>query len=165
MSNIEQLRRELLVLVEHSLAFDEDLRGKELLDRLARRIQSRFFAEEGSRGPFAENRGDYGARKRERGIKIGVGLYGEQIGGEMSQLEQFMGDQQISGDDIVWGFGLDRNADKGPWFHNGSIAGDDGTSPSGARNQPPRPFFELIGEDIDDAMDFLEARLAAALRA
>jgi hypothetical protein len=164
-SNIDEIAAYL-----RSLPLVLDLRrdglAEEVFDLWGDRIHTRFEQEAGVEGKFEENRGDYGERKRERGVPIGIGLYGEEIGGEMSQRDNFVGRTSIHADEATMFFGATlKNRRKGMWFHSGSNGYDDqqDVEHSGAIGQPSRPFFLLLDEDMDAAVDLLEERLMARL--
>lgn len=149
------LARVLLEEMEQALDFTRDGLGDQACDAAADAIQSRFQAETGADDPFADNRGKYGERKRERGIPIGIGLHGARVGGEMSRRIHFAGMREIEPDEVIIGFGADdKNRRKGMWFEAGSSPSGD-IEPSGAKGQPPRPFFHLADKDEDAIVDLV----------
>lgn len=123
--------------------------GDQIADVIAAGVRERTLAEqkEPDGNPLQANRGQYGKRKRRRGMKIGVGLYGDEEGGEMLEFEQVRGQVAMSDDSLVMTAGLDAEVQqKVDWFITGNPA----------NNQPPRPYYELddaILADVDDLCD------------
>ena len=140
--------------------------AEEMAARAADRIYGRFVREAGSEGPFAANRGTYGTRKAERGVPIGIGLHGDEIGGQMARRENFDGDLEFAGpDEAAMLFGADdASRRKGMWFQSGSYGYDEqDVERSGSQGQPSRPFYFLLEEDLDDVFGIYEDRIAARL--
>jgi len=133
--------------------------GDEMADVIAAGVQARTLEQQQSPsgGTLAANRGGYGRRKRARGVPVGVGLVGNDVGGEMLEFEQVRGQVAIGPNDLVMTAGLDADAkEKVEWFSEGNPA----------NNQPPRPFYELdaaIEGQIDDLLDQTADRRIRAL--
>ena len=141
--------------LDRVLDFTREGLGDHAADVAADAIHSRFLAESGADAKFADNRGKYGQRKRERGIPVGIGLHGERVGGEMSARVHFAGVREIEADEVILAFGADdANRRKGMWFEAGSTPSED-IEPSGAKGQPPRPFFSLADPDEDAIVDLV----------
>lgn len=121
--------------------------GKDLLKSQGLRILDRAQAEQGSEGEWAENRGEYKKRKDKKGLPVGRGLGEDDENRMLSQLN-VMGEQEVTATEATMRFGQgDKARNKGDWFTNGS-EGEDGKR-SGAKNQPPRPFYQITSEDED----------------
>lgn len=121
------------------------------LDTIAERIAERTTARQmdSNQSPLAPNRGEYGEKKRTKGIPIGTGYYPAGNGGQNGiRGGQMLSDLELSGERVIeeksatMTYGLDGFAKrKAQWFTNGST-GNAGER-SGAKNQPPRPFYDL----------------------
>jgi len=105
--------------------------------------------------PIAENRGEYRKRKDKRGLPVGVGL-AEQSGDRMLSLPQITGEVSVEPELCSMTYGQSEAAKrKGMWFTAGSD-GSQGIEPSGAKNQPARPFYaldEYIEAELVDLCD------------
>ena len=131
--------------------------GKAALDLVSQRIQIRCKAEKGPGGwAWAPNK-DWkqahavGAVKDDTGTVVGtkpIGVLGdhdnmlspENIDGEREVLEQTASmEYGAAGDEY--------SRRKAQWFTNGSKTGPQGGERSGAKNQPPRPFYKLAQDD------------------
>jgi hypothetical protein len=100
---------------------------------------------------WPENQGDYGERKRARGLPVGVGLKGKRkrsTSRPMLSLVELQGVIEITDEGrtliVKYGTGEDVRR-KGQWFSGGST-GADGCEASGAKGQPPRKFYGLDDE-------------------
>jgi len=151
-SNIESIEH-LLSMLDDSIDFTragvEQSLGRDLIRNQATRINDRAAAEQGSRYPFAPNRGKYGKKKRELGIIVGRGIVTEDGSPDvMMSLLNAQGEQSVQATEVTMEFGATEEArNKGHWFTNGSR----GEVPyrSGAKNQKPRPFYEITPSDAD----------------
>ena len=107
--------------------------------------------------PLAENRGEYKKRKDRKGLPVGVGL-AEQSGDRMLSLPQITGEVTVEPEQATMTYGQSEAARrKSQWFTAGSD-GSQGIEPSGAKNQPSRPFFALdqyIEAELVDLCDQL----------
>jgi hypothetical protein len=132
--------------------FDRDGLGDGMLNLQADSMYSRFIVEEGHDGRFEENRGTYGEQKREDGVEIGIGLH---FGGDMSQHENFGSVRDVRPTLMTMFFGADDyTRRKGMWFQSGTSGYDDqDVEPSGAQNQPPRPFYFMNNDDVNSLFD------------
>jgi hypothetical protein len=95
--------------------------------------------------PFAENRGTYGEKKREEGLPVGIGLRRASGGGGdgMLSAKEMRGKWDIRPEEATMTYGTsDASRRKAEWFTGGS-EGAHGCEPSGATNQPPRPFYAM----------------------
>lgn len=125
--------------------------GKDLLVRAAREISERASVEKGPDGAWKENRGKYGKAKRAKSLPVGKGLK-DAPNERMLSLPHIKGEHDIQPLSATMTFGTDeRSKNLGKYFTNGSTgaAGDR----SGAKNQPPRPFYEMTPEDEDAIFD------------
>ena len=149
------------------------LLGEELLDEAAMAILSRSIAQEAPGGSiWPANARAYADHKARRGVQlVGVGVSKateENPASRMLSLPQLQGRRTITPDSAEAEFGLDDAANrKGQRFTAGS-AGEEGCEPSGAKNQPPRPFFDLdeadreaIGRRAEELLDQLLSDLGA----
>lgn len=136
--------------------------GDHMADIVATGIQARTLDDQKTSegAPLAANRGYYGARKRTRGILVGVGLYGStakgvSTGGDMLSFDQLRGRVAIGDDTVVMTAGLDDEAEaKVAMFSEGDAT----------KNQPPRPFYEL-DETIESNLDqLLDEAIEAGIR-
>lgn len=127
--------------------------GEDALDLQAYRILDRAQLEQGSEGQWDENKGTYKQSKDKRSLLVGVGLAASSNDRMLAALN-VKGEQSIASDEATMSFGATPSAkSKGDWFTNGS-EGELGKR-SGAKNQPPRPFYEFTQEDIEAATDGL----------
>lgn len=151
----EQLAAKLNELVD---SFDFTRVGKDkslghtLIGVIHDRIIDRMAAEQDPDGnPWEANRGRYGEKKREVGVPIGVGYYGKEggTGGEMRSEREVQGKVSLAPESVTSTYGWDdETRRKGSWFTRGSSGPGDGEV-SGAKNQPPRPFYAFNEEDAD----------------
>lgn len=152
-SNLDQVLRGLNGL-SGCLNFRRPLRGgrrlgDEIADVIAAGIVARTLDDQkgSDGGPLKANRGRYGRRKRSRGLAVGVGLRGDQVGGEMLGAEAVRGQVAIGQDYLVLTAGRDAEEQaKIDYFSSGNPAND----------QPARDFIGLdnrIVGGIDDACD------------
>lgn len=134
--------------------------GRDLLAYQATRIADRARDEAGPDGDWPANRGNYGERKRAKGLPVGVGL--KQDGSaRMLSLQEIAGEQEITPSSASMSFGTSTGTgDKGDWFTNGSATGRDesgrftsSSAASGATNQPPRPFYVITDEDEEGLIE------------
>ena len=135
--------------------------GEDLLDLAALGILDRSVGQEqqADGSSFAPNRGKYGDKKRSLGIQVGIG-FGDPNSDKMMSLLNVAGKRELQPEEATATFGAtDFAADKGKWFTNGS-SGADGDR-SGAKNQPPRPFYELDEYVAQDALDYMTRRVEA----
>lgn len=148
--------------------------GATLIGILHEGISDRNRAEEDpDGGPWEANRGKHGARKRADSIPVGVGHYSQggrpatyEPGGEMTSLVEIQGEIDISPDAVISAYGATEFARrKGSWFTRGS-AGPGAGEVSGAKDQPPRPFYAFNDADADavleEAASFLDDLLEGA---
>lgn len=153
-SNLESVR-ELFDKLDDSIDFTragvEQSLGRDLIRNQATRINDRAAAEQGSQGRFAENRGLYGEKKRALGIIIGRGLRTEDGSTDvMMSLVNAQGQQSVQATEVTMEFGVGDDAkNKGHWFTNGSNPSVPKPYRSGAKNQKPRPFYEITSADAD----------------
>lgn len=166
--NLDLVAAGLTELVE---SFDFTRRGKDrslghtLIGVIHERISDRNRAEQDpDGGPWEANRGKYGGRKRADGVPVGVGHYslgrerGQRTaqyepGGEMTSLVQIQGEIEVEPDSVTSSFGTDDEVRrKGSWFTRGSSGPGEGEV-SGAKNQPPRPFYGFNEDDADAVLD------------
>jgi hypothetical protein len=124
--------------------------GKDLLSEAATGIIDQAIGNQQSPDgtPFAANQGPYGDAKREEGLPVGIGLKGHRGGSSerMLSLVEVMGEQDIKPDEATMKYGRSEAMKRrGQWFTAGSTAVD-GCEPSGAMNQPSRPFYGLGDE-------------------
>jgi hypothetical protein len=125
--------------------------GKDCLAAVAVGIRERTVdkQEQPSGQPLAPNRGKYRDKKARRGLPIGVGLRkgGRGDTGRMLSLVEVEGRQTIEPEVATMTFGKDdQSMQVAGWFTVGSHP-HSGIRPSGAKNQPPRPFYAM-----DDAL-------------
>ena len=129
--------------------------GKEALAYVANKIHERSQAEQGSDGDWAANAPKYAKRKAKFGLPVGVGLPRKGNKTHMLNNTDIMGTQTIEADSATMTFGTSEEISKrGQWFTAGSV-GTDNAEPSGASNQPPRPFYEMTEADADAVTDML----------
>jgi hypothetical protein len=166
-SNLEEIAAKMTAVVD-SFNFTAVGRGNkrlgdEALDVVANGIAARTLQRQQEPGGahMEDNQGDYGKRKQKKGIPVGVGFYPvteqgqtKEIGGQMLSDIELSGERVIEEQTATMTYGKDGYAKrKAQWFTNGST-GTDGEK-SGAKNQPPRPFYELddgITTDLDANM-------------
>jgi hypothetical protein len=121
--------------------------GRDLAAHASVEITSRTLGaqEQADGSPLAANRGKYGQRKAKIGLPVGVGIKGKRSKGRpMISLVEVQGKVEIGdeGKTLTMRFGTSEDVrKKGEWFTNGSTKGI-GES-SGAKGQPPRPFYQL----------------------
>lgn len=153
LDQVAQMLDELATLIDFTEPGANGSLGETLIDTVVGAIADRNAQEVDPDGvSWDVNQGKYGQAKQERGLPIGVGL---REGGEMVSLQQLRGEVQITADEAIVRYGTDTEARrKAQWFTNGSD-GTDG-EPSGASNQPPRPFFAMSDEDVDAVVDQTE---------
>lgn len=155
-TNVDDLNKFINGLADTLNLGQQDF-ANDLLDEISARIHNRFVAQRGADAGFTANRGDYGKRKRRLGIPVGIGIRGGSSSGEMAEFENFLGQRILTRDQAFLNFGAnDDDRRKGMWFENGARKSADGTESSGAKGQPPRPFFELNDADIDLIVERLE---------
>ena len=145
-SNIQSVE-DFLDAVFRSLDCSDATTAKALAAPIREGIAARAGAQAGPDGVWAENRGKYGQIKSQNGIPVGTGLGDGSP--RMLDTDQLTGEIKAAGPN---GFTLvpgidDAVKQRFQWFENGSNQGEDGTSPSGATNQPPRPLWGATDED------------------
>jgi len=130
--------------------------GHTLIGVIHERIGDRMRNEVDPDGnPWEPNRGKYGDRKRGAGGTVGVGYYGQAggTGGGMASEKQIQGKVELEPDSVTSSYGWDdETRRKGSWFTRGSSGPGDGEV-SGAKNQPPRPFYAFNEEDADAVLE------------
>lgn len=169
---IERALEDLVGAISFTSSGAEGSLGNGLLDVIVDGIDERCANEVDPDGrAWDPNRGIYGRAKRERSVPIGIGYYGplsdegdastlgaEDVGGEMLSLVQLQGEREIEPERATMKHGEAGNdfaKKKGQWFTAGSVGTED-AEPSGAENQPPRPFYEFNETDeavIDEYLD------------
>lgn len=138
--------------------------GEEALDAVAEGIGDRCSLRQGDPDGrrWDDNRGKYGEAKRDAGVPIGVSPDARgHRGGDMLSLVQLKGTRDVRPATASVAYGITPFARrKAQWFTNGSAAVGAGEE-SGAKGQPPRPFWGL-----DDAIrDRVRAIVADGVRA
>lgn len=155
-SNIDEIER-MFDSFDQSIDFTRPGRegslGEDLLDDQALRISDRARQEEGPGGPWDANQGEYGERKRKRGLPVGRGMKTADGSPDvMLSLVNLKGERSITPSEATMTFGVSQAAkDKGNYFTHGS-EGPDGLR-SGAVGQPAREFFVLTPEDESEILD------------
>lgn len=131
--------------------------GRDMVSIAALGILDRTLgnAQDADGEPIAENRGEYRKRKDRKGLPVGVGL-DEQTADRMLSLPQVTGEVSVEPEQATMTFGITEAARrKSQWFTAGSD-GSQGIEPSGAKNQPSRPFYaldEYIEAELVDLCD------------
>jgi hypothetical protein len=134
-----------------SFAFDKPGRGESIgkgaLDLLAGRIQARCTRQVDPRfrawGPNLE-----WAKHDKQKIGKPIGVYKDPSPDSMLAMLNITGQRQIEARHCSMTYGTSKAAKlEAQWFTNGSTDPGDGTQRSGAKNQVPRPFYDL---DITD---------------
>jgi hypothetical protein len=130
--------------------------GEDLLDTAAMAILQRSIQQQSAPGggAWAANATKYAEYKQRKGVdRVGIGVSKATEADpsrRMLSLPQVQGRRAITAEEAVAEYGLDDDANrKGQWFTAGS-AGADGCEPSGATNQPPRPFYDLDESDREE---------------
>jgi hypothetical protein len=143
------------------LDFERDGLGQRILDEQAQRIADRMASGQGTKGKLKANRGEYGERKRAKGLGVGVGL--KSSDDPLLSIENIRGDQVVTHDSASMKPGKsDLAYRKAQWLANGS----DGTEGerSGAENQPERPWYGMTKDDAKDIRDECGKAVATHLR-
>lgn len=115
---------------------------------------------------LAANHGKYGEAKRSRGLPVGIGMRRKKAstGSPMLSEVEVAGTQDITPDTATLTYGRSELAKrKAQWFTAGSKAAP-GLEPSGAANQPPRPFFGLSADSREAVMVVCRAFVADLIR-
>jgi hypothetical protein len=148
---IEDIERELMAIEDGfnltSHGADETI-GKGALALVSGRIQARDASQAGPGGTgWAANKAWARTNKLKRGKPIGV--LSSPGSNSMLAALQIDGTQVITTHTATMVYGVNAAArSKAEWFTNGSMAGVAGSQRSGAKNQPPRPFYELDSTDV-----------------
>jgi hypothetical protein len=148
---IEDIERELMAIEDGfnltSHGAGETI-GKGALALISGRIQARDASQAGPGGTaWAANKAWARTNKLKRGKPVGV----LSSPGRNSMLEalQIDGIQVITAHTALMVCGGSQAArNKADWFTNGSMAGSAESQRSEAKNQPPRPFYELDSRDV-----------------
>lgn len=155
MDNLEEVLGDLNAMVD-DLQFDrpgrEETIGKGALVLLSERIQERCRAEQDPSGSaWPENKEWAKTNKLKQGKPVGV--LGDVSDESMLAEVNIDGFREITADQASMTYGGNAKAErKAEWFSNGSTVQAEGTERSGAKNQEPRPFYEL-GEGDEEALD------------
>ncbi len=108
-------------------------------------MEARFNrGEDVSSGAFAPNNAKYKARKGGRAVGYGPDRLGH-TGGLMRSQVEMLGTVVITQSSVTAVYGASEEGKReAQWFSNGTDgAGDGAGEHSGAKNQPPRPFWGL----------------------
>lgn len=158
--NVDEIEAAFEELFVEKMDLTRDGLGEELADIVAQGILRRTIADQRTSigTALSPNAPDYAARKEKKGIRtIGVGI--GPTSGEMLSMEQIKGRREITPDKVVMTYGKSDDVNrKGQWFTSGSLAGT-GLEPSGAKGQPPRPFYDIDPETRAKVTEFLERYL------
>jgi hypothetical protein len=127
--------------------------GEELLDAAAMAILQRSIQQQSAPGggAWAANATKYADYKQKKGVdRVGIGVSkatANDPSRRMLSLPQVQGRRTITAELAEAEYGMDDDANrKAQWFTAGSV-GAEGCEPSGATNQPPRPFYDLDEAD------------------
>lgn len=121
-----------------------DSLGRDLVATAALGIAGRTIGDQQTPDldPLEENQGEYKRRKEKAGKPIGIGLAPDSRD-RMLALTNLTGEVSVEPDEASMTYGQTEIAKrKAQWFTAGSNGGL-GIEPSGAVNQPERPFYGL----------------------
>ncbi len=164
MDNVDSLIDELEKFVTYDFTDQGKPTGKkaanDVLDHMADAMLERTLVQQNqpSGNSLAENSTGYRKRPQKGSKPIGV------LTGEMLNRVQMQGVRKFEHDEAIMTYGASTFArDKAEWFTRGSASNPpDDIAPSGAKNQPARPFYELDDEINRVAMEILDQAMTAA---
>jgi hypothetical protein len=166
--NIDEIEAMLVRLADtfdFTLPGEDGSFGEDLMDEFSTSVMDRTVGlgvtPEGK--TLAANRGEYGEEKRDAGLPVGIGL-DEDRSDQMLSLVNLKGERSVTPDMATMIFGVTPFArDKGNWFTYGTDGSSVSGEHSGAKDQPPRPFWGFDDEMTGRLVDMCEERLRRAI--
>ena len=140
--------------------------GEDLCDIFSQGVFDRTIGREldADGNPLAPNRGKYGEHKRAEGLPVGIGTDPDRSE-QMLSLVQLKGERDIQADHATIVYGTTQGAkDKANWFTYGSSGSSVYWEYSGAKNQPPRRFWDFDDDINSQLVARCEERLDRAVK-